>query len=158
MPSTIESVCVLQTQGLTRLGGRCTLGVKHGDRTRNDRFRCFYCSLSVPDGDLALGPETPGQWCLCLCFFVLGQGGAGVRLPFLLLLATLSSLFCFPDPSRPVPSLWLSSLLSSSSRSLSPTTLSSFPSRFHCLTSFFLILFLLSSVGSNPPVWHFLQS
>lgn len=75
-----------------------------------------------------------------------------------LLLTTLSSVFCFPDPSRPVPSLWLSSLLSSSSHSLSPTTLSSFPSRLHCLTSFFLILFLLSSVGSNPPVWHFLQS
>lgn len=102
LPSTIESVCVLQTQGLARLGGRCTLGVKHGDRTRNDRFRCFYCSLSVPDGDLALGTETPAQ-CLCLCFFMLGQGGAGVRLPFLLLACSLPlSLQSSASPTHPV--------------------------------------------------------
>lgn len=102
LPSTIESVCVLQTQDLARLGGRCTLGVKHGDRTRNDRFRCFYCSLSVPDGDLALGTETPAQ-CLCLCFFMLGQGGAGVRLPFLLLACSLPlSLQSSASPTHPV--------------------------------------------------------
>lgn len=95
LPSPVESVCLLQTQGLAGLGDRCTLAVKHGDRTRNDRFCCFYCSFSVPDVGLTLRTETPAQ-CLCFCFFMLDQGGAGVQLPFLLLPAPYQSLFSPP--------------------------------------------------------------
>lgn len=98
LPSPVESVCLLQTQGLAGLGDRCTLAVKHGDRTRNDRFCCFYCSFSVPDVGLTLRTETPVQY-LCFCFFMLDQGG-GQEFNFL--------FFCWPAPyqslfSPPLP-------------------------------------------------------
>lgn len=97
---------------------------------------CYRCRPCTRDRDSCTGPLSlllharPGQGRSSTSFSSAG-----------LLLTTLSSVFCFPNPSPPVPSLWLSSLPSSSS----PTALSSFPSwlhPLHCLNSFFLIVFL----------------